>query len=176
MREDKGRLGRVSGGRRGIRHSQVRRTPGVVLSDAARRPQRRDRSGETRPLQPGLWRPDPPLPPRTAIPGNTPSSPRGPRTCAPERPGPAAGSGHATWSDQSPFRVTRPPSSSSRVPSAASAGSRSFLHLQADLSPAPLSSWSWASLLPALNLRFHVCKVGAGVPTSRGCGETEEAR
>lgn len=59
---------------------------------------------------------------------------------------------------------------------AASAGSRSFLHLQADLGPAPLSSWSWASLLPALNLRFHVCKVGAGVPTSRGCGETEEAR
>lgn len=35
----------------------------------------------------------------------------------------------------------------------------------------PRSLWSWASHLSALNLRFHVCKMGARVSTSRGCGK-----
>ena len=37
--------------------------------------------------------------------------------------------------------------------------------------PAPQSVWSWRSHLSTLNLRFHVCKLGARVPISRGCGE-----
>lgn len=37
----------------------------------------------------------------------------------------------------------------------------------------PLALLYWASQLPTMNLRFRVCKVGASVHTSRGCGEAE---
>lgn len=51
----------------------------------------------------------------------------------------------------------------------ASAGSRFLFALQSGPQPrAPRSLWSWASHLSALNLRFHVCKMGARVSTSRG--------